>query len=54
VVPRIGLDFAGCAFRDRCEHAMPECARAVPRQPAGADHDYLCRLPADWTRAAAA
>jgi hypothetical protein len=26
----------------------------VPRQQAGVAHDYLCRLPSDWTRAEAA
>jgi peptide/nickel transport system ATP-binding protein len=54
VVPRIAPDFVGCAFRDRCPHAMPECSRAVPRQSAAAGHDYLCRLSPDWTRAEAA
>jgi peptide/nickel transport system ATP-binding protein len=54
VVPRIAADFIGCAFRDRCAHAMPDCARDVPHQRAAADHDYLCRLASDWTRAEAA
>ncbi len=54
VVPRIAPDFVGCSFRDRCAHAMPDCARHVPRQRATIDHDYLCRLPTDWTRAEAA
>ena len=27
VVPRIAPDFAGCGFRDRCAHAIAECAR---------------------------
>ncbi|HET7881728.1 MAG TPA: ABC transporter ATP-binding protein [Acetobacteraceae bacterium] len=54
VVPRIAPGFVGCAFRDRCAHAMPECARSVARQQAGETHDYLCRLPSDWTRAEAA
>jgi peptide/nickel transport system ATP-binding protein len=54
VVPRIAPDFTGCAFRDRCEHAIAACARDVPRQSAATGHDYLCRLPADWTRAEAA
>jgi peptide/nickel transport system ATP-binding protein len=48
VVPRIAPDFTGCAFRQRCSHAMPECAQAVPRHRAGAAHEFLCRLPADW------
>ncbi|MDR3535576.1 MAG: ABC transporter ATP-binding protein [Acetobacteraceae bacterium] len=54
VVPRIRPGFTGCGFRDRCAHAMPECAQAVPRQSAGGDHDYLCRLPPGWSRAQAA
>jgi peptide/nickel transport system ATP-binding protein len=54
VVPRIAPDFTGCAFRDRCAHAIAECALEVPRQSAGAAHDYLCRLPAEWIRAEAA
>jgi peptide/nickel transport system ATP-binding protein len=54
MVPRIAPDFTGCAFRDRCARAMPDCASDVPRQSAGTGHDYLCRLPSDWTRAEAA
>ena len=53
VVPRIAPGFVGCAFRDRCAHAMPECADAVPMQQAGAGHGYLCRLPPGWPTAAA-
>jgi peptide/nickel transport system ATP-binding protein len=44
VVPRIPPDFAGCAFRDRCDHAIADCARVVPLRFAAAGHDYLCRL----------
>jgi peptide/nickel transport system ATP-binding protein len=54
VVPRISPSFVGCAFRDRCAHAMPECARSVPRHSPAADHEYLCRLPPEWVRAEAA
>jgi len=54
VVPRIAPDFTGCAFRDRCPHVMPACAQPVPRQQVTPGHDYLCRLPSEWTRAAAA
>jgi peptide/nickel transport system ATP-binding protein len=52
VVPRIPPGFRGCAFRDRCAHAAPICAEIAPRQQAGAEHAYLCRLPPDWTSAA--
>jgi peptide/nickel transport system ATP-binding protein len=45
MVPRIKQGFAGCGFRDRCAHVISECATSVPRQSAGADHRYLCRLP---------
>jgi peptide/nickel transport system ATP-binding protein len=54
VVPRIPPGFVGCAFRDRCTLPIPECAQTVPRRDAGGDHCYLCRLPPDWKRAAAA
>jgi peptide/nickel transport system ATP-binding protein len=54
VVPRIRPGFQGCGFRDRCAHAMPECAVGVPRQSAAPGHDYLCRLPPGWPKAAAA
>jgi peptide/nickel transport system ATP-binding protein len=43
-VPTINPGFAGCAFRSRCSHADVTCEREVPRRPAGATHDYLCRL----------
>jgi peptide/nickel transport system ATP-binding protein len=54
VVPRIPPGFQGCAFRDRCAHAAPSCAAAVPRRPAGPEHEFLCTLPADWVRQEAA
>jgi peptide/nickel transport system ATP-binding protein len=53
-VPRIGPDFAGCAFRDRCAHATAACERDVPLQRPDPAHEYRCRLPFDWTRAEAA
>ncbi len=53
VVPRVQVGFSGCGFRDRCVHAVPECARAAPLQFASADHAYRCRLSPDWSRAAA-
>ncbi len=45
-VPRIQAGFAGCGFRDRCAHAMPDCAVDVPLRQRGPGHDYLCRLDA--------
>ncbi|MCC7284049.1 MAG: ABC transporter ATP-binding protein [Acetobacteraceae bacterium] len=54
VVPRVGPDFVGCAFRDRCQYAIADCARVVPAQDAGPDHHYACRLAPDWTASEAA
>ncbi len=51
IVPRIEQGFQGCAFRDRCDHAAPECAGAVPEQRAGEGHRYSCRLPPGWIEA---
>jgi peptide/nickel transport system ATP-binding protein len=54
-VPKIGPGFAGCAFRERCAQAMPQCAAGeVPAQERLAGHRYACHLPADWTARAAA
>ena len=44
LVPRLPLGFTGCAFRDRCAHAMPACAGVVPVRSAGPGHDYACLL----------
>jgi peptide/nickel transport system ATP-binding protein len=51
-VPRLGPDFAGCGFRDRCEYAIPACAGVIPLQ--GDAHRFLCRLPPGWTETRAA
>jgi oligopeptide/dipeptide ABC transporter ATP-binding protein len=45
VVPRIGPGFVGCSFRDRCAHAMPQCAVEAPLRERAPGHDYLCQLP---------
>ena len=47
VVPRIPPGFAGCGFRDRCEHArMPACAGADAAPRCGArGHELLCLPP---------
>jgi len=45
-VPRVGPDFEGCAFRERCSFADVTCTHEIPRHQAGASHDFLCRLPA--------
>jgi len=44
-VPRITAGFEGCGFRDRCAHALPECAVRVPQRDDSAGHRHLCRLP---------
>ncbi len=54
VVPRIPPGFVGCGFRDRCASAAAECALSVPLRNASDTHSYLCRLPPDWQRSAAA
>ena len=46
--------YTGCAFRDRCAHAMPECSSDIPERERITDHRYLCRLPADWPKDVAA
>jgi len=53
-VPRIPLGFVGCGFRDRCAHATAVCSQDIQLQSRGKGHQYLCRLPPDWTREAAA
>jgi len=53
-VPRLASGFRGCAFRDRCAHAMAACAEAAPEHLAGEAHRYLCQLPPDWIRDRAA
>ncbi|MGK7867439.1 ABC transporter ATP-binding protein [Falsiroseomonas sp. E2-1-a20] len=52
VVPRIPPGFAGCAFRDRCDHAHAACTAAVPRRQATPGHEVLCTLPSGWAAAA--
>jgi oligopeptide/dipeptide ABC transporter ATP-binding protein len=45
-VPRIPPGFTGCAFRDRCSHAMPACAIEAPQKHRSPTHSYLCQLDA--------
>ena len=47
VVPTIAPGFEGCAFRSRCLCGAT-CEHDIPRRPAGAAHDYLCRLAAQF------
>ena len=43
-VPRIPRGFTGCAFRGRCDQAMPVCETPVPRRVRGPEHTALCHL----------
>jgi oligopeptide/dipeptide ABC transporter ATP-binding protein len=52
-VPHIAPGFAGCAFRDRCDYALPACDVAAPVRDAATDHTYRCRLEPAWQEAAA-
>jgi peptide/nickel transport system ATP-binding protein len=47
-VPQIPPGFVGCAFRDRCDHAIAACATIVPRHEAAPGHVYHCRLEPGW------
>jgi peptide/nickel transport system ATP-binding protein len=51
MVPRIEAGFAGCPFRERCDRALAECARPVPKREDGA-HSWRCRLTSGWKDAA--
>ncbi len=53
-VPQVAPGFAGCAFRDRCDQAIPACAIFVPRQDATGSHAYHCRLQPGWCDGTAA
>jgi len=46
IVPTLRAGFAGCAFRNRCDHAVPACAaEPVPERRAGATHRFACTAP---------
>ena len=52
IVPQIGPEFIGCAFRDRCDHAIAACAAIAPAREVSALHRYRCRLDPAWQAAA--
>ena len=52
VVPQVGPDFSGCAFRSRCAFAAPVCETQLPRQTASPAHHYECRLDPSAAREA--
>lgn len=43
VVPSLIGDFEGCAFRERCGHAVPDCGITVPWRGVE-DHAYRCLM----------
>jgi peptide/nickel transport system ATP-binding protein len=45
-VPSLVGGFAGCAFRDRCAHAMPACAEPVAERADAEGHRWRCLLDA--------
>ncbi len=51
-VPNIPPGFSGCAFRDRCDHAVAACAEVAPLREAAPSHTYRCRLDPLWREAA--
>ncbi len=53
LVPRIAAGFTGCAFRDRCEHAIAACASTIEPRAASPGHGYRCRMAPGWWRDAA-
>jgi oligopeptide/dipeptide ABC transporter ATP-binding protein len=52
IVPAIGWDFVGCAFRERCKQAIESCAAPIPMRDMANDHLYRCRLDPAWREAA--
>ena len=44
MVPRVDHAFAGCAFRERCDLARPDCTGTIPRRDFAPGHDYLCQI----------
>jgi peptide/nickel transport system ATP-binding protein len=46
MVPQLTADRVGCGFRERCAHAVPECAAAVPLRVLGERRTMRCVLPA--------
>ena len=47
MVPHIAAGYEGCAFRQRCSLARPDCAGPIARRRPGADHDYLCQIASE-------
>jgi len=43
MVPRVEKGFTGCAFRQRCSLAGPDCEAVIPCRSASDRHAYLCR-----------
>ena len=52
IVPRVEQGFAGCAFRERCALAGPDCEGTIARRTLERGHAYQCqRETADLMRA---
>ncbi len=43
MVPRVEQGFAGCAFRQRCDLAGPDCGGMIARRTLEHGHAYLCQ-----------
>ena len=54
VVPRMTAAFGGCAFRERCDHAVASCAQDIAPRSASHHHAYRCRLAPDVLQGASA
>jgi peptide/nickel transport system ATP-binding protein len=52
IVPAIGPDFVGCAFRARCAQAIGACSAPIPKRDMANEHQYHCRLDPGWREAA--
>lgn len=45
VVPSLIGDLQGCAFRDRCSFAQPDCEAAIPLDGVPGEHNWRCIHP---------
>jgi peptide/nickel transport system ATP-binding protein len=45
VVPSLVGEVTGCAFRERCDLARAECARAIPWRETADGHGVRCVIP---------
>jgi peptide/nickel transport system ATP-binding protein len=52
-VPNMIGRLQGCAFRNRCDFAAPECAREIHTETVSPGHDVRCIRPEAQNRSAA-